>query len=159
MSTTKRRTIGLIVVIVILFLILFVPDPVSVDTRNDPDSKLAAVGHALQTLLSNGRVLTEDGYVRLLDQDITGSGKQVLVLNEIGISDDVFRRYGCKKYRETEMRDSDTLLAFYIEKDAEGNDAKNISVAAFSLDFNRAWEIRVFRSLATRYYVYRFIKR
>ena len=138
--------------------LLFVPLPFAVNGRD----KEAAVSHAIKAVLRDQRVLTQKGFntgmgYRHLEETSFVRGNQLYFANDLGIPDTVFLKHGLKpapKDRKLHTGNGVVVIAF-SNQDIQGKPAEQIQFAyVFGPLGAHGYEIRIYKSLATRYFVY-----
>jgi|GEM_PF-3549576 len=166
MSKVKRRIICFIAVVVFLLGVVFVPYPVSIDARDDDEAKRHAVDYALRALFHDSRVLTDRGYIQLYESDAVHAGKTIYFGNELGISNEVFHKYGLKQLPEDAnpskiIRSGDVIVWFSFESsnsldDTYGKELKDIDFSyVYGTMAAQGWRIEIYKGIFLRYY--RFI--
>lgn len=142
-----------------LLLLLFVPLPLPVNARD----KEAAVSHAITAVLRDRRVLTEKGFntgkgYYPLEEISFVKGGQLFFSNDLGIPDMVFLKHGLKpvpRDRKVHTGDGVVVMAFSNRDIVFGTPAQHIQFAyVFGPVGAHFYEIKIFKSLATRYFVY-----
>jgi hypothetical protein len=155
-----RRTKKVIIALagVGLAVLLFVPLPLVINVRD----REAAVSHAITAVTRDQRVLMEKGFdsgkgYRHLDEISLAQGTQLYFSNDLGISDAVFLRHGLKpvpKDRKIRVGDGVVVISF-SSRDIQGNPAKTVQFAyVFGFLGAHGYEIKIYKCLATRYFVY-----
>ncbi len=143
-----------------LLVLLFVPIPLPLNARD----KEAAVSHAITAVLRDRRVLTEKGFntgrgYRHLEETSLVRGGQLYFRNGLGIPDTVFLKQGLKpapKDRRLYPGDGVVVIAF-SNRDIQGKPAEDVEFAySFGLLGAHGYSIRIYKSLATRYFVYTY---
>jgi hypothetical protein len=158
----RRRTKRVLIALAgaVLLMLLFVPMPLPLKARD----KEAAVSHAITAVLRDRRVLTEKGFssgkgYRHLEETSFVRGGQLYFANGLGIPDTVFLKHGLKpvpKDRKFHAGDGVVVIAF-SNRDIQGKPAKDIQFAyIFGLLGAHGYSIRIYKCLATRYFVYAY---
>jgi hypothetical protein len=155
-----RRTKKLVLggVGVLLAGMLFIPLPL----RIKPEDKQAAVSHAITALLRNRRVLTERGFnsgrgYRQLEETSFVKDGQFYFLNDLGIPDTVFLKHGLKPVPNDRkfITGAGVVLVWFSNRDIQGKSVEHLQFAYhFGPMGAHGYVIRIYKSLATRYFVY-----
>jgi hypothetical protein len=139
-------------------VLLFVPLPLSINSKD----KEAAVSHAIKAVLGDRRVLTEKGFntgagYRHLEETHFVKNAQVFFSNDLGIPDTIFLKRGLRPVptdRKTATGDGVVVVAF-SNRDVHGRPADHVQFAyVFAPNGAHGYEIKIYKSLATRYFVY-----
>lgn len=156
--TRRTKSILIAVAGAVLVVVLFVPIPSPVNARD----KEAAVSQAITAILQDRRLLTEKGFntgkgYRHLEETSFVRGAQLYFSNDLGIPDTVFLKHGLKPVptdRKLRTGDGVAVIAFSY-RDIRGKLAHNVQ---FSYIFGplgaHGYEIKIYKSLAARYFVY-----
>ena len=157
-AAKRKRLIIASVALLAAMGLACVPLPV----RPRDSDKEFVVSHALKSLLSERRAWTRDhwhgiGWRPLPDAGAVKNDGRLYFLNELGIPDDVFLRWGLKPIPEGKKLDVDggDFLVRFSYRDIEGNPTGRIQ---FSYHFGtvgaQGYEIKFARSLLFRYVFY-----
>lgn len=118
--------------------------------------------HAITAVLRGRRVLTKNGFntgegYERLEENSFVTGAQIYCSNELGIPDAVFLKHGLKpipKGQRLHTGDGVVVLVF-SNLDIRGRPAKEVQFAyIFGPLGAHGYKIRIYKSLATRYFVY-----
>lgn len=141
------------IIAVCLLVLVLVPLPLSVTTED----KERAVVHAIETLLEDRQVFTEDGYSQLNDTQFVSDEDRLYFRNGLGIPDTVFLELGLMpvpRDRDLDVDSGDVIVGFSYN-DIVGEPSTHIQFYYFFGSLAaQGYEIRIRKGLLFRYFTY-----
>jgi hypothetical protein len=124
----------------------------------DWSDKVQAVSLALKALQGKRGVITDKGYHHLIDNEAVKDFSRVYYTNDLGIPDTVFLSFNLRpipRDRRVNFDNGDIIVSFST-RDMEGEQTDRVQFAyVFGGLGAEFYEIRMYRSLFLRYFVFK----